>query len=189
MKLTDDMANHFNKRTKSHIKRVQKYANLLADEFEYLKSLGLSDIVKKHDLSKFEEPEYYPYVFVSWVYKSRANGVEFNVSNEMKEKMLIATTHHVLTNAHHPEFWSENRNPINPTDRDKPKELIDATTMPPVYLAEMVADWSSMAEEYQNEEGPYQWAEDNINIRWKFSDKQVKMIYEFMDFLWKDKSK
>jgi len=183
--ITEEMKNHFDERTNEHIHRVQKYAAKLCNAYKD----ELSDLIRitnKHDKSKFSEPEYTPYLVISWSYKCKFKGIDFDVPEDMKSKMLKATTHHVLTNPHHPEFWSENRNPINSENRDKPKELIDATTMPTLYLAEMVADWSAMAEEYKNTEGPYKWAEDNINIRWKFSDKQVKLIYEFIDFLWKD---
>jgi len=183
--ITQEMKDYFDKRTNEHIKRVQKYATKLAMNYDILSDL--ISIVKSHDASKFRSPEYEPYVYITWSYKCKREKINFKVPENIKEKMHKATTAHVLKNAHHPEFWSENRDPINPENRDKPKELIDATHMPVVYLAEMVADWSAMAEEF-NEPGPYKWARENINTRWKFSEKQVKMIYEFIDFLWKGKT-
>lgn len=181
MKPTEEMIEYFHKRTNEHIKRVQKYSTKLAIHYDLLSDL--ISLVKKHDQSKFKDPEYVPYIFTTWDYKCKRENINFDIPNDIKNKMLKATTNHVLKNPHHPEFWSENRDPINPENRDKPKELIDATCMPVIYLAEMVADWSAMAEEYNND-GPYEWARDNINIRWKFTDKQIKMIYEFIDFLW-----
>jgi len=182
--MKQEIVDHFEKRTNEHIIRVQKYATKLALNFDTLSDL--INIVKKHDQSKFKPPEYDAYLNISWMYHCKLEGIEFETSDDLKADMLKATTHHVLTNAHHPEFWSDNRNPINANNRDKPKELIDATAMPVLYLGEMVADWSAMAEEFNNP-GPYKWAEDNINVRWKFTDKQINVIYNFIDFLWKDK--
>jgi len=179
---TKEMVDFFHQRTDTHIRRVQKYAVKLAYEFDMLAEL--IRVVKLHDLSKYDDPEYLPYVYLTWIKKCQKDGVDFEADKSINDKVLWATTRHLLSNAHHPEFWSDNRDPINP-NRDKPKELIDATSMPILYLGEMVADWSAMAEEF-NQEGPYKWAQDNINVRWKFTEKQVKVIYEFIDFLWKD---
>ena len=181
MKPTKEMIEFFDKRTNEHIKRVQKYAIRLATNYDMLG--GLIKSVNHHDDSKFKDPEYIPYLFITWSYKCKKDGIEFDVPSNIQNKMHQATTNHVLKNPHHPEFWSENRDPINKTNRDKPKEMIDATNMPILYLAEMVADWSAMSEEH-GEAGPYKWRKDNVNVRWKFSDKQVKMIDEFIDFLW-----
>lgn len=184
MNPTLEMVQHFDERTNEHIKRVQKYAYRLTKEFSEVATLN--NTIEHHDNSKFYEPEYTPYLFVSWSYKCKAKGIPFEVSYDIKSKMHQATTHHVLTNSHHPEFWSEDRDPINKDDRDSAAKLIDATRMPDYALAEMVADWSAMAEEYKNP-GPYKWAEDNINVRWKFTDKQIELIYKYIDFLWEDK--
>ncbi len=176
------MINHFDIRTNEHIARVQKYAKRLLDQFPNLIEMAAN--VRVHDQSKFLAPEYRPYLFVSWKYRCKANNIDFKISDDVEEQMHKATTHHVLTNLHHPEYWSDNKNPINKDDRDTVAELIDATAMPDYALAEMVADWSSMAEEYGNP-GPYKWANDNINKRWAFTEKQVALIYKYIDFLWK----
>ena len=182
--MNQEIIEHFEKRTNEHIIRVQKYATKLALNFDMLSDL--INIVKKHDQSKFKAPEYDAYLSISWMYHCKREGIEFETSDDLKAGMLKATTHHVLTNAHHPEFWSDNRDPINANNRDKPKGLIDATAMPVLYLGEMVADWSAMSEEH-GEDGPYGWAKDNINVRWKFTNEQIKKIYEYIDFLWKKK--
>lgn len=179
------MKTFFQERTLNHIFRVQKYANRLATEFEELEPL--SNIIKIHDRSKFVEPEYAPYVYITWSKKCQRDGVEYEVPEDIKNKMHEVTVFHVLNNKHHPEYWDGNPTDIiNKTNRDKPAErIVDGTRMPIVYLAEMVADWSAMSEEF-NEPGPYKWAKDFINVRWKFTEEQVELIYKFINFLWKD---
>jgi len=170
----------FQERTSTHIASVKKFALQLANEF--LELAELADIIMAHDESKYHEPEYTPYLYITWSYKCKKEGIPFEVPAIISARMHEATTHHVLNNKHHPEYWSpETQDVIN---RDTAAQLINATKMPPVYIAEMIADWSAMSVEH-NEPGPYKWAKDNINVRWKFTDEQIKMIYEYIDFLWK----
>ena len=82
--------------------------------------------------------------------------------------------YHVTTNKHHPEFWSDNPN-IDINNRDKSKAIVDATKMPLTYVACMCADWMGMSVEFKN--SPYEWAEKNVNKRWKFTHEQVSFIY------------
>lgn len=178
---TREMIDHFDIRTAEHILRVQRYAKQLLSQFPELAEMERN--VRVHDQSKYLPPEYRPYLFISWKYRCKAKNIEFDIPADAEEQMHNATTHHVLTNKHHPEYWSDNKNPINKNDRDEPAELIDATQMPDYALAEMVADWSSMAEEY-GQPGPYKWADDNINTRWKFNPEQIALIYKYIDFLW-----
>jgi len=183
----NEMKKFFEIRTNLHIERVQKYANMLADKFPEIRYLR--KVVETHDQSKFMDPEYVPYLYITWNYKCKKEGVKFDIPEEIKDRMHEATTHHVLSNKHHPEFWSVDKTDVinkNLEDRDKPAKEIFALNMPEVYLAEMVADWSSMSEEHGEKAGPYKWAQENINIRWKFSKTQTEQIYKFIDFLWKD---
>ena len=67
--------------------------------------------------------------------------------------------------------------------RDKPpEEMIDATKMPDLDIAEMVADWCAVSEERGNT--PKSWADKNVNVRWKFTDEQSDLIYEIIDAVW-----
>ena len=104
------------------------------------------------------------------------------------EAINKATVHHVTNNAHHPEHWTDQKEAlINKEDRDKPpKEIVDATKMPDIHIAEMVADWSAMSEELAKNT-PKEWADDNVNVRWKFTDHQKDLIYELISVAWKDK--
>lgn len=178
------MRDWFEKRTNKHIDLVEKYCKKITD-YDEDKFGKLIERVENHDQSKFKDPEMEPYIYTTWEYKCKDDGVEFNPPEDIKEKMNEATTHHVLNNRHHPEFHAgEDSEVINKEDRDEPvrDKIIDATNMPDLDLAEMVADWCAVSEERGNT--PKSWAEKNIDKRWKFSDNQTELIYELIDNIW-----
>jgi hypothetical protein len=179
----DKMEDHFVNRTKRHINLVRKYTEKI--ESKYPKSLaGLHEQSLVHDASKFEEPEYSPYLHIAWKYKLQAEGQTYDPPSSIKDDMTKATEHHVKSNKHHPEYWTDQVNTINPDNRDAPpEEMVDASKMPDVSLAEMCADWMAMAEEKGT--NPLTWAEKNVNIRWKFTEGQTKKIYEILNTIWK----
>ena len=179
----DEMRDWFEKRTNRHIKLVQKYCKLIA-EYGENRFKELVEIAKDHDASKFKDPEIEPYIYVSWDYKCKDDGIDFKAPDGMDEKMNDATTHHVLKNSHHPEYHAgEDSDVINKEDRDNPvrDKIIDGTKMPDLDIAEMVADWCSVSEERGNH--PKDWADKNVNKRWKFTDKQKDLIYELIEIL------
>ena len=179
-------ADWFLKRTDRHIALVQKYCGKIYD----LNSTEFSEIRKKgdrHDLSKFENPEKEPYIYISWEYKLKGEGKKLEVSEDIRNSMNEATYHHIKSNSHHPEYHDFNTSlkSINRDKRDEPSgNIVDATRMPPLDIAEMVADWCSMASEKNNT--PKDWADKNINIRWKFDDSQKDLIYVLIDGIWQD---
>ena len=177
------MREWFDKRTNKHIERVQKYCKKIEEYDDRFN--GLVGQAEDHDKSKFEDPEIDPYVYITWQYKCKEDGTEFEVPEGMDDKMNVATNHHCITNKHHPEFYCGKKvGVINRKDRDKPKELIDATKMPELDIAEMVADWLSMSEEKNS--SPKDWADKNVNIRWKFTDEQKELIYELIRNVWEN---
>lgn len=176
------MREWFDRRTNKHIERVQKYCEKI-EKYNPEKFKGLVEQAKDHDKSKFEDPEVNPYVHITWQYKCKEDGIEFEAPKDMDDKMNEATNHHVLNNRHHPEFHcGKKADVINRKDRDKPKELIDATKMLDLDIGEMVADWMSMSEEKNS--SPKDWADKNVNIRWKFNDNQKDLIYELIEEIW-----
>ena len=180
---TQEMTDWFEKRTKNHIKLVQKYAEIISKNFPQYKELIA--ITEKHDKSKFEDPEFHPYIYTTWQYKLKGEGRNFVISDFMLEKMNNATNHHVKNNKHHPEFWTDNKeeNLINKDDRDKKSDkIVDATKMKDIYIAEMCADWCAVSEERGS--SPVDWADKNGNIRWKFTDKQKDIIYKILNAVW-----
>ena len=180
----DKMKDWFEKRTNKHIKSVQDYCKKIAD-YDSERFGKLVDQAKDHDASKFKDPEIEPYVYVTWSYKCKDDGVDWEPPEGMDEKMNEATTYHVLNNRHHPEFHAgEDSNVINKEDRDNPvrDKVIDATDMPDLDIGEMVADWMAVSRERGNT--PKSWADKNVNIRWEFNDKQKDLIYELIREVW-----
>ena len=181
--VSPEMKKFFCDRTNRHIDLVRKYAGLIADEFPQLS--GVVDQAAVHDDSKFKNPEYLPYIFVTWNYKCKDDGVDYSIPDHIDD--TAATSHHVKSNRHHPEFHDPNkdREMINKDDRDSPPdEIVDGSGMSDVDVAEMVADWCAMSEERGN--SPKDWADKNVNIRWKFNDGQVSLIYGLIDSVWRD---
>jgi hypothetical protein len=177
------MEDWFKKRTQKHIDLVAKYCKKIND-YDGKRFNGILERGKVHDQSKFKDPEVEPYVYISWQYKCKDDGKEFECPDGMDEKMSKATEYHVKNNSHHPECHSEKEvGLISRKDRDKPpKEIIDATKMPDLDVAECVADWCSMSEERGNT--PKSWADKNVNVRWKFNKDQVDLIYELIENIW-----
>jgi len=185
------LSRYFLKRTNQHIGRVKDFCENIAEYFPIYQD----DIIKRgqmHDKSKFIAPEYQPYLFITWEYKCKGENKPFTISEEMRGKMRQASYTHCQKNPHHPEFWDKSLtvNPISEKDRDKPSGIIvDATSMDDLSLMEMVADWSSMSVEYDESSGPYKWADNNINKRWKFNTQQSELIYEIIECLWGKRDK
>lgn len=184
-----EMEAYFEKRTNLHISLVNKYLGRIAalnlDEVD--NSLLMED---PHDASKLHEPERTPYVFLTWKYRLASRGCKFEAPAEVVEAMHKASIAHVKSNKHHPEYWdsSAGEDCINATNRDAPAlKLVDATAMPLTYVAQMIADWTAMDEEKNTlHDGPYSardWADKNVNVRWKFSSEQVAFIYKLIALL------
>lgn len=179
----ETMREHFLKRTRRHIALTQKYCARLEAAFPEL--AGLEERAVRHDASKFAEPELTPYIWLTWRYKCKDDGTTLTLPPGMEERIVQATEHHILGNAHHPEAHGTQReNLINTQDRDKPPaQMIDATGMGLLDLAEMCADWCAMSEERGNT--PRAWADQNVNVRWRFAPGQVRQIDRMIDAAWK----
>jgi len=183
--LPPELQKHFKKRTDAHIALVQKYCRRLEQSSPELK--GLIARGEVHDDSKYNDPELLPYIWLTWRYKCKDDGKPCELPAGMEEKINQATEHHIMHNPHHPEYHQERKSGLlNTGDRDKPPtEMVNATKMSALDLAEMVADWCAMSEERGNT--PHEWAKKNINVRWKFTPEQEKAVYAMMDACWGDK--
>jgi hypothetical protein len=170
---------HFVARTRRHIALVQKYCVWLEERDPNLAGLAARGLV--HDTSKFEDPEYEPYVWLTWRYKCKDDGMPCVLPPGMEARINAATEHHILANAHHPEAHQARRSGLlNTQDRDKPpREMVDATHMGALDIAEMVADWAAMSEERGNTARA--WADQNVNVRWRFTPTQVALIDRLID--------
>ena len=183
--LSQEMINHFYERTTLHISLVQKYLQQIIDLNDSRLDNEILEKEKDHDQSKYEDPEYQPYLHVNWSYHLKDKGEQYDPPQEIKDQMQEATPHHVKNNPHHPEYWDSETtiDDINRADRDKPLEkMVNATTMPLSYVASMVADWMAMSEEKGT--NPAEWAKANINKRWEFTVDQIELIYDLLDELW-----
>jgi len=138
---------HFRERTNLHISLVKKFLGKILDLRDPRLNPAILLAEMSHDQSKFEAPEYEPYLYVNWTYYMKDQGREYNPPEDIKVQMDAATLHHVTHNPHHPEYWSPNPF-INTKNRDEaPEEIVDASSMPLSYVASMVADWLAMSEE------------------------------------------
>lgn len=189
MMITDEMKEYFTLRTRAHLYLVRKWSDKIADMcFPKVREYLLNKERDEHDQFKFVEPEYTPYVYITWNYYCKRKNIPFELSQEIKDKMHEATFHHIKNHAHHPEFWDESvdMDGLNKDDRDRPAEgkLVDGTKMPLTYVAAMIADWCAMSEELGTN-SPKEWADKNINVRWKFTSEQVNFIYHVIEKVWK----
>jgi hypothetical protein len=177
------MEDWFFKRTNKHIELVKKYCKKIADLGDH-RFKGIMQQAEHHDESKFHNPELDPYVHIAWQYHMKDQGEDYNPPEDTKDKMNASTEHHVKHNKHHPEYWSDTQgNTINREDRDKPPEhMIDATKMSDLSIGEMCADWMAMSEE--KDSNPIDWVRKNVNVRWKFTDSQTKLIYDLIEKIW-----
>jgi hypothetical protein len=180
MNITPEMKDWYQQRTNRHINLVRKYCQKLTKQYPELVDRG-----EIHDQSKFKNPEINPYILTTWRYRCKDKGIKFNVTPETEKEMSKATLHHIITNPHHPEYGkSQDINLLNNKDRDGIlTKIVDATNMKDIDIAEMVADWCAMSEEKGNT--PQEWADKNVNKRWKFTPKQVELIYNLMNRIWK----
>jgi len=178
---SDERKDWFIKRTQLHIKLVQKYLHKILElNLPEIDSNLLKDELQ-HDQGKFKDPELEPYIHIAWKYRMQDLGKQYDPPSDIENKMHMATWHHVKHNKHHPEYWDNNVSDqvINNTDRDAPsKEIVNATKMPPTYVATMVADWLAMSEEKGT--NVRDWADKNINVRWRFTPTQQKLIYKII---------
>jgi hypothetical protein len=171
------MADYFKERTGKHIALVNKYTAKIIDlDLEGVDPHLLLE--EKHDCGKYLEPEYIPYVHLTWKYRQQRMGnQEYEINDALKKDIDLATWHHVTTHPHHPEYWDEqaDRSMLNPRDRDTPSGVIvNATMMPLTYVAAMMADWLAMSEEKNT--CVKDWIKNNVNIRWRFAPDQVNLI-------------
>ena len=124
-----------------HIGNVSKALELLYSlEIPYVQEHidELREIVKQHDASKYEEPEWSAYLH------------HFYPTNDeeamMEEEFENACRHHIRANKHHWNYWcDEDNNLIEDIDEEEYK----------LYTIERICDWLSMAA--QHDERPTEY--------------------------------
>lgn len=179
----DEKEQFFVDRTNKHIQLVQNAAAKIVEAYPEFDELLKQ--VEVHDASKLEEPERTPYVEITWRHKLENEKGEYDPYNGKgyqtpgkleKEDENEATIHHITTNSHHPEYHLEDKSDANVDIDDRSKsELVDASLMPDIDVAEMVADWQAMAEELQTNTAR-EWFNKQKDVRWHFSEHQEELI-------------
>lgn len=174
-----NMESYFVNRTNRHIELVKRNAYTILNRLPVNNKVknDLLANVQRHDASKFSEPERAPYIILSW--KHHVEEDEFskmNIPTEIMDALETASEHHLKHNQHHPEYWD-----INLTNNFKGK-VVRAESMPPVHIIEMVCDWTAVAQEGFGKSAR-EWAYDNVNVRWKFTQDQTNLIYSIIDIL------
>lgn len=104
-----------------------------------------------HDVSKFSEEEFIPYVVLSW---SKHKNIELGGLEQHRINQAI--NHHYAKNKHHPEFFS------------------NISYMEDLNLLEMFADWAAMSIEFNN--SLLDFMQKNIGTRWKFTRSQIAFL-------------
>jgi hypothetical protein len=175
--LTLEQINNFKIRLSKHIYYVQMFCNKLSNFLDKDTNEKLFKSVINHDKSKFESPEFGPYVLLNWSQKCKRENKEFNLSKEDNDDIIEATLHHIKNNAHHPEYWSEDKTKANlsSTNRDNSIECINAFNMPKEAIAEMLCDWAAMSFELKTNTIK-EWYNKVKDVRWSFSKEQEKFI-------------
>lgn len=173
---------YFEDRTNLHIGLVQKSAQKIVAKFPELSELLKQ--VAHHDEAKLQEPERTPYISITWRHKLEKEKGEFDpiTSKGYQTPGLLAkkdeneaTLHHIRNSSHHPEYHNKDKANISSTNRDESINCIDASAMPDIDVAEMVADWQGMSEELKKNTAR-QWFEKVKDVRWSFSPHQVELI-------------
>lgn len=187
MVVAEEMREYFTLRTRAHLYLVRKWSDIIAGLNDKRIDRDLLDRERdEHDCLKWIEPELTPYIFITWNYFCKRKGLEFTLDQNMREQMHEATFHHIKRHKHHPEYWdnSASLSSLNKDDRDRPSSgaLVDGTQMPLTYIAAMVADWFAMSEELGGH--PKDWADQNLNIRWRFNAEQSELIYWLIERAW-----
>ena len=186
------MKRFFTLRTRQHLYLVHKWSNKIESlQHSLIDNKLLNAERDEHDSYKWIDPEYTPYVLITWNYEMKRQGKVFELPEEIKEAMHEATFHHIKNHRHHPEFWDDKvtADSLNKCDRDTPSagRKVDGTNMPLTYVASMVGDWLAMSEELRT--CPYDWIKKNVGIRWDFTPNTVEFIYRLVEAVWPYKPK
>ena len=164
MIITKEMREHFQKRMKTHIDRVNYFAKKL--------SLSFSE----HDADKFLPENIDIQTKFSW-----SCFIGKRLEREDVEELDRITLIHIITQQHHPEYWVEDKSVLDGFTRHNPTQNLDCSKMSNVAIYEMCCDWCAMAKQFHSH--PTNWADKTVNKRWMFTDEQVTLIYDTLKFL------
>ncbi len=194
MKVTQQMKDRFNTRGNEHITSVKRNAinlihGILKDNLDIIDISEFAIQVSDHDSDKFEYPNYDVQVFRGWQAYSKRRGLELAECSVEDEALICKTVFdHVKSNNHHPEYWDDNitleQYSTNYYEQfDNPDfYVVDGTLMSKEGIAEMVCDWTAVAQEF-GKNSARDWADEMIDKRWRFTPEQVNFIYQIINIL------
>lgn len=156
---TSEMTNFFHKRTNRHIERVQNNLLQLAD-YDFINLGDARFRGSIHDSSKYSSFEYLPYIWLTEYYRRKQLGDDIEYPDGMEKQVDEAVNHHYYSNRHHPEFWS------------------DPNKMKTIDLAEMVADWASMSQEFES--SLIKWAKKTVNKKYYWNKANTDLIWRMI---------
>lgn len=194
----EEMEQYFEERTARHIGLVQAAAKKIVErgdpskggaEWKDFDETAFLEQVSHHDDSKLQEPERTPYIAITWRHKvdnekdpkqgyDPINGKGYQTPGQLtKDDENKAALHHVTTNSHHPESHLQDKSEAGASKEvtDGKSKVIDATSMPAIDIAEMVADWQAMSEELKKNTSR-EWFNKQKEVRWHFSKEQEDLI-------------
>ena len=122
---------------------------------------ALDNQIELHDMSKYEDEEFYPYLY--HFYPSEA-GADDEVAYDR------AWNHHQKHNPHHWQYWI--------LQKDSGKQVL--LDMPENYVIEMLCDWMSFS--LKNPESTaYKWWMDNQD-KMVMSDGTKKLVNKYIEY-------
>jgi hypothetical protein len=164
MIITKEMREHFQKRMKTHIDRVNYFAKKLTLSFP------------EHDADKFLPENIDIQTKFSW-----SCFINRSLDGKEAEELDRVTLIHITTQQHHPEYWVDDKSLLEGFTRHIPTMGLDCSKMSNVAIYEMCCDWCAMAKQFHSH--PKNWADKTVNKRWMFTDEQVTLIYDTLKFL------
>ena len=169
-KIAEDVLNKVVQRIEDHIERVQYFYKLMVDN-----GIIPKKYIRQKEIDRHDEDKLYPK-------NLERQSLRYAIpQNEMTPEDIEAIdnviTEHVKSNPHHCEYWgSGDHHTLN----------MDCTAMPLEEVYQMIADWTSTAEE-KSGNNAWKWYYDSVvNVggkRWIFSDEQIEVIEKCLEFL------
>ena len=187
MEITYEMQGWYWERTGRHRGLVKENLKALSAH-ELLSKEALVERGNSHDLDKYSVDNNKAYILVSWYFKKRRECLNFQMPKHVLKAVNKATHSHVISNAHHPEYHANKIKPISIFERDDIVKgnlsIIEVPEMPIHDVAEMVCDWTAIAQELGEENASARsWADKQIGNKWVFFDKDTQLIYDFITVL------
>ena len=161
MIITPEMYEFFALDLDRHRGQIKEAAEIIVAAYPELNSLLNRAIM--HDYSKKKKEVFDDYVVYIWNWEYfKKYGTCLKGYNKSKYDKLLAK--HSRMEPHHPEYHKDYQ-------------------MSNVDIAEMVCDWYSVGITRPGGCTMREWADKTVNKKWKFTERQVKLIYNLITLL------